>query len=195
MFWLQPLVVLGLVAAGVALAAPSAYTVTIKVSSALGGKIVVNWSGMTLYHYTNEKKGSIECTGACTKLWPPLLAGAAKPVAGPGLSAAKLGTIKRPDGGLQVTYNGLALYRYAADKKPGQTNGQGVEGAWFAVTAAGTITKAKVVGAATPASSSTPVSGSSSGGSTYGAGAGGNTNANCTPGAIVMDTNSPCYNY
>jgi predicted lipoprotein with Yx(FWY)xxD motif len=188
----QPLILLGLIAAGVALAAPSARTVTIKVSSGLGGKIVVNSARMTLYHYTNEKKGSIKCTGACRTLWPPLLAGTAKPVAGAGLVAAKLGTIKRPDGGVQVTYNRLALYRYSGDKKPGETNGQGVERAWYAVTAAGTITKAKVTAATAPASTTTPVSsGGSSGGNAGGAAAN-----PCPPGA-GQDQNPamPCYNY
>ena len=50
-----------------------------------------------------------------------------KPTAGPGVLLSKLGTIKRPDGGLQVTYHGLALYRYAPDRKAGDVKGQGVE--------------------------------------------------------------------
>ena len=41
------------------------------------------------------------------------------------MSAAKLGTIKRPDGGVQVTYNGYALYHYSGDKAAGKTNGRG----------------------------------------------------------------------
>jgi hypothetical protein len=58
------------------------------------------------------------------------------------VSAAKLSTVKRPDGGTQVTYAGLPLYRYAADKKPGDVKGQGVEGTWFAVTSTGAQAKA-----------------------------------------------------
>jgi predicted lipoprotein with Yx(FWY)xxD motif len=201
MLGMQSLILLGLIAAGVALAAQSARTVTVKVSAGLGGKYVVNSAGMTLYHYTGEAKGKIDCTGTCKSLWPPQLAGSAKPVAGPGIIASKLGTIKRPDGGIQLTYNGLALYRYSGDKKPGQTNGQGVEGSWFAVTPAGKITKAKVTTESSPSSSATSVSNGSSSGSTssgggYGAGAGTSTGTNhCTPGAIVTDMNSPCYNY
>ena len=141
MLRMQPLLLLGLAVAGVALAAPSTKPVTVKVSTGLGGKLVVNSVGLTLYHYTDEAKGKIGCTGSCKSFWPPEMAGAAKPVAGPGINAAKLGTIKRPDGGLQVTYNGLALYRYAGDKKPGDTKGQGVESSWYAVTPAGTITR------------------------------------------------------
>ena len=139
-----PLVVLLLLGGvGGAFAASSATTVKAVTSGPLGTKIIVNSTGFTLYHLVSEKKGSISCTGSCRAIWPPLLlSGAAKPVAGAGLTASKLGTLKRPDGGLQVTYNGFALYRYGADKKAGQANGQGVEGAWYAITPAGSITKA-----------------------------------------------------
>jgi predicted lipoprotein with Yx(FWY)xxD motif len=199
---LHLLVALGLICLGVAAgAAPSARTLTVKISSGLGTKILVSSSGMTLYHYTHEKNGSIECTGACTKLWLPLLAGGALPVAGPGLAAGKLGTIKRPDGGVQVTYNGLALYRYSADRTAHQTNGQGVGGAWFAVTPAGTITKAEATSAASPAStnssvsSSTPSSGGNTSGGTAGAGGAGNGAPVCPPGGNDYNPNEPCYAY
>src|SRR5581483_10722911 len=56
------------------------------------GSLLVTGSGMTLYHYTAEKRGSIACTGACTKLWPPLLV-KTKPTAGAGATAGKLSTI------------------------------------------------------------------------------------------------------
>jgi predicted lipoprotein with Yx(FWY)xxD motif len=126
-----PLLTVGAVALGVTLAAPAATKVTVKVStnSALGAKILVSSTGLTLYHYVPEKKGKIVCIGACATDWPPLLAtGTAKPVAGTGVTATKLGTIKRPDGKMQVTYNGLALYRYSDDKKAGQVKGQGEGG-------------------------------------------------------------------
>jgi predicted lipoprotein with Yx(FWY)xxD motif len=85
---------------GVAFAASGSSTVKAVSSDALGTKIVVNSDGFTLYHFMSEKQGSISCTGSCKTRWPPfLLAGAAKPVAGAGLIASKLGTIKRPDGG------------------------------------------------------------------------------------------------
>jgi predicted lipoprotein with Yx(FWY)xxD motif len=134
-----------LAAAGGAYAASSAATVKAAANGLLHTKIVVDSTGFTLYHLTTEKKGTIGCAGACRKFWPPLLVvGKAKPLAGAGLSASKLGTIKRPDGGVQVTYNGLALYVFAPDKKAGQVNGQGVQGVWYAITPAGTVTKASV---------------------------------------------------
>ncbi len=74
--------------------------------------------------------------------WPPLLIPAgAKPAAGPGISAAKLGTFKRADGGLQVTYNGMTLYRYSGDSKAGQANGEAVSDKWYAVSSAGKLVK------------------------------------------------------
>ena len=108
------------------------------------GAIVVDSKGMTLYHLTSEH-GKVACTGACTTYWPPLIwTGKGKPVLGAGLKAAKLGTIKRPNGKLQVTYTKFPLYRYSGDHKPGQTNGEGVDdspGTWYAVSTAGTIVK------------------------------------------------------
>src|SRR5262249_8095671 len=123
--------ILGLVAASVALAGPSTGAVTVKVSpsSALGTKFLVNAKGLSLYHFVPETKGTIKCTGACATDWPPLtVAAGVKPVAGAGLTAKKLGTIRRPDGRMQVTYNGLALYRYSDDHAAGQLEGQGGEG-------------------------------------------------------------------
>ena len=152
-----------LAVAGGALAASTTATVNAASSTALGVPIIVDAHGFTLYHFTHEKKLNASCTGACRKLWPPLLvSGSSKPVAGTGLSAAKLGTIKRPDGGVQVTYNGFALYRFSGDKKAGQVNGQGLESSWYALTPAGTITKATASTASSSDSSSSSSSSSSS---------------------------------
>ena len=143
------LVVAGVLAATAA-AGSGSPTVKVKTTASLG-KLLSTSSGLTLYHYTDEARGKIDCKGACAKLWPPLLVkGRAKPLAGPGLSAAKLGTIKRPDGGVQVTYNGLALYRYAPDKKGGDVKGQGLEKAWYAIAPSGKLVTRKAA-AETPA--------------------------------------------
>jgi len=151
---LLPLVVLSAVGVGGALAATMSTGGTVKVAhNSEFGPILVSSSGLTLYHMTSEKRGSIGCTGACAKFWPPLLLSAgAKPKAGAGVSAAKLGTLKRPDGHLQVTYNGLALYRYSLDRKAGDVKGEGVEGIWFAINPSGKIVKkaAASAGATTP---------------------------------------------
>jgi predicted lipoprotein with Yx(FWY)xxD motif len=157
------------VCVGSLFAASGAWTVKAATDGALGVKIVVDSGGFTLYHLTSEKKGSITCTGACRQIWPPMLVvGKAKPVAGAGLIASKLGTIKRPDGGVQVTYNGLALYLYSADKKAGQVNGQGFEKTWYAVTPAGSVTKASpAMAAGSNTGSTTPAQTTPAGGGGY----------------------------
>jgi predicted lipoprotein with Yx(FWY)xxD motif len=136
-----PLAAMAVVAVVAATATAAAKPGTVKVvDTSAYGKLLATSSGLTLYHYTDEKRGKIDCKGGCAKLWPPLLVKAgARPAAGAGANAAKLGTIRRPDGGLQVTYNGLALYRYAPDRKAGDVKGQGIEHAWYAITPAGKI--------------------------------------------------------
>lgn len=93
-----------------------------------------------MYHLTAEKHGNIACTGSCAKIWPPVLlpSGQKHPVAGKGV-IGKLGTIKRPTGGTQVSYNGMPLYTYKLDTKPGQAKGQGVRSVWNVVKVSGSI--------------------------------------------------------
>jgi predicted lipoprotein with Yx(FWY)xxD motif len=106
------------------------------------GTVVVSANGRTLYHYTDETKGKVDCVAACAKLWPPLLVrSGAAPRAGTGIAASKLGVLKRPDGTLQVTYGGLGLYLYAGDAKAGQAKGEGLESSWYAVSPAAKVVK------------------------------------------------------
>ncbi len=67
----------------------------------------------------------------------------AKPVAGSGIEASKPGTLKRPDGTVQVTYNGLTLYGYTGDSKSGQLTGQVFAGKWFVLGRSGALVKTK----------------------------------------------------
>ena len=104
------------------------------------GTILVDGQGRTLYLFEADKGTASTCDGACASVWPPLTT-AQKPIAGPGVSASKLGTTKRDDGTAEVTYNGHPLYTFAGDSAPGQTTGQGSDdfGAeWYALSAAGT---------------------------------------------------------
>ena len=121
----------------------STKTSTIALRSTAVGKVIVGANGRTLYLFTADKGTKSVCYGQCATYWPPLIAG--KPTVGAGLNTSKLGTTKRKDGKLQVTYNGQPLYFFALDKKAGEINGQGYVhfgGTWWAVSAAGTkITK------------------------------------------------------
>jgi predicted lipoprotein with Yx(FWY)xxD motif len=149
-------------AAGVAMAmaatSSGASSGTVKTAhSSKFGTLLVSSSGMTLYHYTPDSLKAIKCTAACASFWPPLtVAAGTKPKAGAGLSAAKLSTVKRPDGKIQVTYNGLTLYRYSADKTAGQVNGEGFQSKWFAVSSAGKLVKSGSGGGTTTPSTTNP---------------------------------------
>ena len=116
----------------------STKTSTIALKSTAVGKVLVGANGRTLYLFTADKGAKSACYGQCATFWPPLIAGT--PTAGTGLNASKLGTTKRKDGKLQVTYNGHPLYFFQPDKKPGDIKGQGYVhfgGAWWTVSAAG----------------------------------------------------------
>jgi predicted lipoprotein with Yx(FWY)xxD motif len=116
----------------------SSGSVTISSKSVSGvGDVLVDSNGMTLYYLKTETTGKIMCTGSCATAWPPLLlpSGETSASAGSGVDASKLGTIVRPDGGTQVTYDGKPLYLFASDQ-PGQATGQGVED-FFAVSTSG----------------------------------------------------------
>ena len=116
------------------------------------GAVLVNGQGRTLYHLMGESATSIQCTGGCTSTWPPLtVAGGQNPTFGPGLAAASLTLVTRPDGTKQVAFNGQPLYTYAGDSKAGDTNGEGVGGVWHVVklTSAPIPTPATVPGGIT----------------------------------------------
>jgi predicted lipoprotein with Yx(FWY)xxD motif len=104
------------------------------------GPILVNSKGHTLYLFKKDKNGKSACSASCATFWPPLLRHG-KPTAGSGVKASLLGTTRRSNGSLQVTYNKHPLYTYTLDTKAGQTKGEGVlafGARWYAVSARGT---------------------------------------------------------
>jgi predicted lipoprotein with Yx(FWY)xxD motif len=96
------------------------------------GAILATPKKQALYYWQVEKRagGKIRCTGACAKLWPPLYAKSTVPKHVAGVKGT-FGTIKRPAGRKQVTYNGLAVYTYAHEG-PEQVLCDDVNG-WFVV--------------------------------------------------------------
>ena len=111
----------------------------ISIASSGLGRILVDGRGHTLYLFERDTRGKSTCTGACAASWPPLIA-RGKPLAGPGVKSTLLGTTKRADGRLQVTYNHHPLYAFVKDARRGDTSGEGLDvfGAeWYAVSAAG----------------------------------------------------------
>ncbi len=111
------------------------------------GKVLVDSEGMTLYEYTPDKGTTSACYGECESFWPPLMA-KGSPTAGEGVMSSGLGTTKRKDGSMQVTYHGHPLYTFAKDSKPGEANGNEFEGIWFVLNEAGEPVKGEATGGA-----------------------------------------------
>jgi predicted lipoprotein with Yx(FWY)xxD motif len=103
-------------------------------SSSLG-QIVTNQDGFTLYVFSKDTiPGQSACYGACAVKWPPLTIQKGSQITVSGISQSLVGYITRTDGTEQVTLAGHPLYTFSGDNMPGQTNGQGVDGTWYAVT-------------------------------------------------------------
>ena len=117
--------------------AAAAGPATAQVGDTRLGKVVVDAQGRTLYLFGSDQGTTSSCSASCRQTWAPVVDGGSAARAGTGLDAAKLTTVVQADGVRQVAYNGHLLYTYAGDRAAGDTNGQGVGGVWFAVTAAG----------------------------------------------------------
>jgi len=152
---------LAVVAAGCGGAIPSSNggPATLK----MDGKYLVDQRGQSVYLFEKDEDGESYCTGACAAVWPPLETSTA-PSAGADIQNGALGTIKRDDGDMQVTYHGHPLYYYAADAStPGRTKGEDIEqfgSSWYLVNAHGDPLELK--------SGSGSNSGSNGGGGGYG---------------------------
>lgn len=111
----------------------------VAVANSALGRILVDGRGRTLYLFAKDTRGKSACAGQCAGFWPPLIA-SGKPLATAGAKASLLGTTKRPDGRLQVTYNHHPLYTFVKDVRKGLTNGEELDvfGAeWYALSPGG----------------------------------------------------------
>ena len=112
------LAVVGLAAALAAIGPAQATrtsVVRLSVRSTEYGKAIFGPTGKVVYVFGADRGSVSHCYAVCAKAWPPLLT-TSGPLAGPGVQARLLGTTKRKNGRLQVTYNHHPLYYYSADK-------------------------------------------------------------------------------
>src|SRR5437588_11987766 len=105
-------------AAGIGRSAGQA-NATVSLRKTALGSVLVNSRGHTLYLFGKDRNGKSACAGRCASFWPPLIVHG-RPAAGSNVNASMLGTTKRADGSLQVTYKKHPLYTFALDKRPGQ---------------------------------------------------------------------------
>jgi predicted lipoprotein with Yx(FWY)xxD motif len=110
------------------------------------GPVLVDSEGLTVYEFTEDKGTTSVCYGGCEEEWPPVIA-SGKPTAGEGAMAADLGTTKRKDGTVQVTYKGHPIYTFADDESPGEANGNEDDGTWFVLNEAGSAVEGKATAA------------------------------------------------
>ena len=125
--------------ATVAHAAAATRAATLTAHSSRYGKILFDGRGRVLYLFARDRGGRSSCSGACAKAWPPFLTRGA-PRARSGVNAKLLGTTRRGNGTLQVTYAKHPLYYFKEDTKPGQIKCQNVSnfgGLWLVVTPSG----------------------------------------------------------
>jgi predicted lipoprotein with Yx(FWY)xxD motif len=129
---------------------PMAFTLKVANNPILGN-ILTDQDGRTVYMFTTDVGGVVNCYDTCAKYWPPLVGTGS---AGSGVDASLTGTTTRKDGLTQVTYKGLPVYYFLKDTKPGDVNGQGVQGTWFVLSPSGDIIKTALP-TAVPTSSTT----------------------------------------
>jgi predicted lipoprotein with Yx(FWY)xxD motif len=121
-----------------AAAAPTARGKRIAIADSQFGDIVGDGRGQAVYIFDKERAGRSECYGDCARAWPPVLT-RGRPVAGKGVRARLLGTVRRRGGKRQVTYRGQPLYYYV-DDAPGRVLCHNVDefgGLWLVVRANG----------------------------------------------------------
>lgn len=132
--------------ATVAIAAPAetaARRDALSVRGSSFGPILFDGRGFALYAFTRDARRVSRCDVACAAAWPPYLV-SRKPVAGKGVRSKLIGTTRRKDGRLQVTYAGRPLYYYVGDREAGQVLCQNVDefgGLWLVVRGSGALVR------------------------------------------------------
>ena len=104
------------------------------------GQVLVSSSGRTIYALTKDTKTNSTCVGGCAQAWPPVLVNTGW-TAAPGLDRSLFRTIVRQDGKQQLVAGQWPLYTFSGDSKPGDVNGEGSGGVWFAVGTDGKLIK------------------------------------------------------
>jgi predicted lipoprotein with Yx(FWY)xxD motif len=120
-------------ASATAAPAVSGSSAVLTVTKTPVGYVLATMRGLTVYWFARDRKGSSHpaCAGRCLLAWVPVTG---KPVAAKGVRLdAVLGTVTRPSGVVQATYDGYPLYTFGGDRAPGQVSGNGLAGEWHVI--------------------------------------------------------------
>jgi predicted lipoprotein with Yx(FWY)xxD motif len=127
-------------ASSAAFASSQAPRPTLTAGSSSYGRVLFDGRGFVVYAFTRDPRGKSVCTGTCARAWPPYVV-KTRLRAASGVKASLLGTTRRADGSLQVTYAGRALYYYVGDRSKGQILCHNVTefgGVWRVIRPSGT---------------------------------------------------------
>ena len=105
----------------------------------LGTILAAGPKKLTVYLFEADKGSTSSCSGACAKVWPPVIVSGSPKATSPA-QMSLLGTTNRSDGTKQLTYKGHPLYYFIKDKDDGDAYGQGVKhfgGSWYVVAPSG----------------------------------------------------------
>jgi predicted lipoprotein with Yx(FWY)xxD motif len=122
-----------------AASAASARGPKVKVVSSDYGRILADGRGRALYLFTADTSKGSNCSRDCATAWPPYIV-KSKPTGVSGAKPGKVGTTRRSDAKLQVTYAGHPVYYYEGDREPGQVLCQAVNefgGYWYVLRSNG----------------------------------------------------------
>lgn len=104
------------------------------------GALLATGNGSTVYDFGPDSPTHSACQNVgCVYQWPPLIV-TGTVLVGPGVNRSLLGTVKRPNGSSQLSYNGHPLYTYIRDAEPGMVTGQAIDqdgGPWYVLSPAG----------------------------------------------------------
>ena len=90
------------------------------------GQVFATSDGMTLYTFDKDESGVSNCYDQCAANWPPFMA------ASGAMADGDWTLVTRKDGSMMWAYDGMPLYTFVKDTKPGDVNGDGVASVWHA---------------------------------------------------------------
>ncbi|MFS4092507.1 hypothetical protein [Streptomyces sp. AF1A] len=101
-------------------------------SAPLSGPHLINISQAALYRFDDDTTdpSRSSCVDACAVKWPPVTVQEGGNVYLAGVNPKEVGAIRRQDGQVQITVGGQHVYRFSGDRRPGDLNGQGIDGKW-----------------------------------------------------------------
>ncbi|GGZ21943.1 lipoprotein [Streptomyces avidinii] len=103
------------------------------------GDHIVDGKGMTVYRFKPDTQWPMtsKCVGDCLTKWP--VVAPVEKAKDKGIVEKNYTVLNRPDGQKQQSVDCWPVYTFSGDKKPGDINGQGVGGTWYAVSPDGKL--------------------------------------------------------